>query len=48
MMRSKTTHSIIKTLNSDERSFFVDNIIGDLFEIKNVDVMRTIKEELTL
>jgi hypothetical protein len=35
MMRSKVTHSMIKTLSSDERSFFVDNIIGDLSNIVN-------------
>lgn len=31
IMRSRSvTHQIVKTLGSQERSFFVDNVIGDL------------------
>lgn len=48
MMRSKTTHSIIKSLSSDERSFFIDNIIGDLFNIKSSEVINVLKSELVL
>ncbi len=43
LMRSKTTHQIIKSLSSDERSFFIDNIIGDIFSIKSQEIINVLK-----
>jgi len=46
-MRSRLTHSIVKCLGSDERSFFIDNLIGDIFQIKSPTIHKTMKEELS-
>lgn len=39
---------MVKALNSDERSFFVENIIGDLENISSSEVVLTLKEELAM
>jgi len=48
LMRSQVTHNIVKTLSSDERSYFVDNIIGDPKNIVDQEVVVTLKDELCL
>lgn len=35
LLQSETTHMIIKALTSDERSYFIENMIGDIFSIKS-------------
>ena len=47
IMRSKTTHSIIKALGSDERTYFIDNILGDISSIENEEAKNCLIEELT-
>jgi hypothetical protein len=38
---------IIKALSSDERSYFIENMIGDIFSFKNVDITYALLNELS-
>jgi hypothetical protein len=35
MLRSDVTHNMVRALSSDERGFFVENMIGDIFSLNN-------------
>lgn len=35
ILRSPVTHDIIKALGSDERTYFIENMIGDIFEMSD-------------
>lgn len=45
-LRSQITHDIVRGLNSDERTYFIENMIGDIFEMKD-EVQNVLKRELT-
>lgn len=47
MFKSELTINMIKAFTSEERSFFIENMIGDLFNLEKPSVARTLKEELT-
>ena len=32
ILQSEVTHQIVKALSSDERSYFIENMIGDIFK----------------
>lgn len=38
---------MIKAFTSEERSFFIENMIGDLFSIERPNVVKVLKEELS-
>ena len=46
ILRSEQTHQMIKALSSEERSFFIENTIGDLNSLKSHQVAKVLKEEL--
>lgn len=48
ILRSSITHSMIKSLTPNERTYFIDNILGDIFNIHNSDTRECIMEELVL
>jgi len=47
MFKSELTINMIKAFTSEERSFFIENMIGDLFNLERANVARTLKEELS-
>ena len=38
MLKSLVTHAMVKAFNGNERCFFVENMIGDIFSMKNSEV----------
>lgn len=46
ILRSPVTHDIVKGLGSDERTYFIENMIGDIFEMKE-EVQNVLKRELS-
>lgn len=44
MFDSDLTKQMIKAFSSEERSFFIENMIGDIFSLEKPSVARVIKE----
>ena len=42
ILKSEVTHNIIRALSSDERSFLVENMIGEVFTLSNQEISDTL------
>jgi hypothetical protein len=47
MFRSDLTVQMIKGFTSEERSFFIENMIGELLNLDKPSVVKVLKEELS-
>ena len=47
MLTSENTHQIVRALTSNERSYFIENMIGNISSIKNEEIRKTLKEQLS-